>query len=118
MKHVMEVVERDESCTCETWTNLRFPCRHYGRHCDRKRVQYMCIDHLPERLRYQEHPLFKQALREMGREVDGPHGCIELKARVQPVNSTYIPRKLEVNYFKLLTACKALCNEAKSNNEN
>eukprot|EP00924_Labyrinthula_sp_SR-Ha-C_P002010 snap_masked-scaffold_30-processed-gene-3.97-mRNA-1 protein AED:1.00 eAED:1.00 QI:0/-1/0/0/-1/1/1/0/104 len=71
MKHAMEVVEREgvklQSCTCETWTNQGFPCRHYARYCDHKRIKYMDIDHLPVRWRYQEHPLFKQALREMGR---------------------------------------------------
>eukprot|EP00924_Labyrinthula_sp_SR-Ha-C_P007961 augustus_masked-scaffold_41-processed-gene-1.45-mRNA-1 protein AED:1.00 eAED:1.00 QI:0/0/0/0/1/1/3/0/622 len=121
MKHVMEVVEREgvklQSCTCETWTNLRFPCRHYARYCDRKRIQYMDIDHLPARWRYQEHPLFKQALREMGREVDGPRGCIEFKVKVPPLNAAYIPRKPEAKYSKLLTACKALYEEAKSSNE-
>eukprot|EP00924_Labyrinthula_sp_SR-Ha-C_P014564 augustus_masked-scaffold_34-processed-gene-1.10-mRNA-1 protein AED:1.00 eAED:1.00 QI:0/0/0/0/1/1/2/0/588 len=121
MKHVLEVVEREgiklQSCTCETWTNQRFPCRHYARYCDRKRIQYMDIDHLPARWRYQEHPLFKQALREMGREVDGPSGCIEFKMKVPPVNAAYIPRKPEAKYSKLLTACKALCEEAKSSNE-
>eukprot|EP00924_Labyrinthula_sp_SR-Ha-C_P001169 augustus_masked-scaffold_7-processed-gene-15.55-mRNA-1 protein AED:1.00 eAED:1.00 QI:0/0/0/0/1/1/2/0/390 len=121
MKHVLEVIEREgvklQSCTCETWTNLRFPCRHYARYCDRKRTQYMDIDHLPARWRYQEHPLFKQALREMGREVDGPRGCIKFKVRVPPVNAAYIPRKPEAKYSKLLTACKALCEEAKSSNE-
>eukprot|EP00924_Labyrinthula_sp_SR-Ha-C_P010842 augustus_masked-scaffold_35-processed-gene-2.84-mRNA-1 protein AED:1.00 eAED:1.00 QI:0/0/0/0/1/1/5/0/512 len=121
MKHVFEVVEREgvklQSCTCETWKNLRFPCRHYARYCDRKRIQYMDIDHLPARWRYQEHSLFKQALREMGREVDGPRGCIELKVRVPPVNAAHIPRKPEAKYSKLLTACKALCEEVKSSNE-
>eukprot|EP00924_Labyrinthula_sp_SR-Ha-C_P001598 augustus_masked-scaffold_18-processed-gene-2.13-mRNA-1 protein AED:1.00 eAED:1.00 QI:0/0/0/0/1/1/3/0/488 len=121
MKYVLEVVEREgvklQSCTCETWTNQRFPCRHYARYCDRKRIQYMSIDHLPERWRYQEHPLFKQALREMGREVDGPRGFIELKVRVPPVNAAHIPRKPEAKYSKLLTACKALCEEVKSSNE-
>eukprot|EP00924_Labyrinthula_sp_SR-Ha-C_P006660 snap_masked-scaffold_29-processed-gene-0.33-mRNA-1 protein AED:1.00 eAED:1.00 QI:0/0/0/0/1/1/2/0/181 len=52
MKHVLEVVEREavklQSCICETWTNQRFLCRHYARHCDRKRILYMSIDHLPE----------------------------------------------------------------------
>eukprot|EP00924_Labyrinthula_sp_SR-Ha-C_P014102 snap_masked-scaffold_56-processed-gene-1.16-mRNA-1 protein AED:1.00 eAED:1.00 QI:0/-1/0/0/-1/1/1/0/109 len=52
MKHVLEVVEREgvklQSCTCETWTNQRFPCRHYARYCDRKRIKYMDIDHLPQ----------------------------------------------------------------------
>eukprot|EP00924_Labyrinthula_sp_SR-Ha-C_P003476 augustus_masked-scaffold_15-processed-gene-10.59-mRNA-1 protein AED:1.00 eAED:1.00 QI:0/0/0/0/1/1/2/0/390 len=121
MRHVLEVVEREgvklQLCTCETWTNLHFPCRHYARYSDRKRIQYMCIDHLPERWRYQEHPLFKQALREMGREVDGPRGCIEFKVRAPPVNTAYIPIKPEAKYSKLLTACKALCKEAKSSNE-
>eukprot|EP00924_Labyrinthula_sp_SR-Ha-C_P004946 augustus_masked-scaffold_1-processed-gene-16.14-mRNA-1 protein AED:1.00 eAED:1.00 QI:0/0/0/0/1/1/4/0/604 len=121
MKHVFEVVEREgvklQLCTCETWTNLYFLCRHYARYCDRKRIQYMCIDHLPEKWRYQDHPLFKQALREMGREVDGPRGCIEFKGRVPPVNAAYFPRKSEAKYSKLLTACKALCEEAKSSNE-
>eukprot|EP00924_Labyrinthula_sp_SR-Ha-C_P004304 snap_masked-scaffold_3-processed-gene-19.52-mRNA-1 protein AED:1.00 eAED:1.00 QI:0/-1/0/0/-1/1/1/0/88 len=69
MKHVMEVVERKgaklQTCTCETWTNQSFPCRHYARCCDRKRIQYMSIDHLPQRWTNQEHPLFKQALSEM-----------------------------------------------------
>eukprot|EP00924_Labyrinthula_sp_SR-Ha-C_P011499 augustus_masked-scaffold_46-processed-gene-1.111-mRNA-1 protein AED:1.00 eAED:1.00 QI:0/0/0/0/1/1/3/0/419 len=64
-----------------------------------------------------EHALFKQALREMGREVDGPRGCIEFKVKVPPVNAAYIPRKPEAKYSKLLTACKALCEEAKSSNE-
>eukprot|EP00924_Labyrinthula_sp_SR-Ha-C_P003490 snap_masked-scaffold_15-processed-gene-10.50-mRNA-1 protein AED:1.00 eAED:1.00 QI:0/0/0/0/1/1/2/0/312 len=121
MNHVFEVVEREgvklQLCTCETWTNLYFLCRHYARYSDRKRIQYMCIDHLPERWRYQEHPLFKQALREMGREVDGPRGCIEFKVRAPPVNTAYIPIKPEAKYSKLLTACKALCKEAKSSNE-
>eukprot|EP00924_Labyrinthula_sp_SR-Ha-C_P016323 augustus_masked-scaffold_73-processed-gene-0.53-mRNA-1 protein AED:1.00 eAED:1.00 QI:0/0/0/0/1/1/4/0/575 len=89
MKHVLELVEREgvklQSCTCETWTNQRFPCRHYARYCDRKRIQYMSIDHLPERWRYQEHPLLKQALREMGREIDGPRGFIEFKVKVPPM---------------------------------
>eukprot|EP00924_Labyrinthula_sp_SR-Ha-C_P003551 augustus_masked-scaffold_53-processed-gene-0.5-mRNA-1 protein AED:1.00 eAED:1.00 QI:0/0/0/0/1/1/2/0/258 len=121
MKHVIEVVEREglklQSSTCETWTNQRFLCRHYARYCDRKRIQYMDIDHLPARWRYQEHSLFKQALREMGREVDGPRGCIEFKVKVPPVNAAYIPRKPETKYSKLLTACKALCEEVKSSNE-
>eukprot|EP00924_Labyrinthula_sp_SR-Ha-C_P002921 augustus_masked-scaffold_13-processed-gene-10.18-mRNA-1 protein AED:1.00 eAED:1.00 QI:0/0/0/0/1/1/2/0/530 len=95
MKHVLEVVEREgiklQSCTCETWTNQRFPCRHYARYCDRKRIKYMDIDHLPEMWRHQEHPLFKQEIREMGREVDCPRGCIEFKVRVPPVNAAYIP---------------------------
>eukprot|EP00924_Labyrinthula_sp_SR-Ha-C_P002592 augustus_masked-scaffold_13-processed-gene-0.11-mRNA-1 protein AED:1.00 eAED:1.00 QI:0/0/0/0/1/1/2/0/377 len=121
MKHVLKVVEREgvklQSCTCETWTNQRFPCRHYARYCDRKRIKYMCTEHFPERWRYQEHPLFKQALREMGREVDGPRGCIEFKVKVPPVNAAYIPRKPEAKYSKLLTACKVLCEEAKSSNE-
>eukprot|EP00924_Labyrinthula_sp_SR-Ha-C_P009126 augustus_masked-scaffold_2-processed-gene-13.54-mRNA-1 protein AED:1.00 eAED:1.00 QI:0/0/0/0/1/1/2/0/230 len=98
-------------------TNQRSPCRHYARYCDRKRIKYMDIDHLPARWRYQEHPLFKQALREMGREVDGPRGCIEFKVKVPPVNAACIPRKPEAKYSKLLTACKALCEEAKSSNE-
>eukprot|EP00924_Labyrinthula_sp_SR-Ha-C_P014478 snap_masked-scaffold_95-processed-gene-0.13-mRNA-1 protein AED:1.00 eAED:1.00 QI:0/-1/0/0/-1/1/1/0/120 len=63
MKHVLEVIEREgvklQSCTCETWTNLGYPCSHYARYCDRKRIQYMCIDHLPARRRYHAHPLFK-----------------------------------------------------------
>eukprot|EP00924_Labyrinthula_sp_SR-Ha-C_P011508 augustus_masked-scaffold_46-processed-gene-1.113-mRNA-1 protein AED:1.00 eAED:1.00 QI:0/-1/0/0/-1/1/1/0/151 len=80
-------------------------------------IQYMDIDHLPARWRYQEHPMFKQALREMGREVDGPRGCIEFKVKVPPVNAAYIPRKPEAKYFKLLTACKALCEEAKYSND-
>eukprot|EP00924_Labyrinthula_sp_SR-Ha-C_P003477 augustus_masked-scaffold_15-processed-gene-10.57-mRNA-1 protein AED:1.00 eAED:1.00 QI:0/0/0/0/1/1/2/0/368 len=121
MRHVFEVVEREgvklQLCTCETWTNLYFLCRHYARYCDRKRIQYMCIDHLPEKWRYQEHPLFKQALREMGQEVDGPRACIEFKVRAPPVNTAYIPIKPEAKYSKLLTACKALCKEAKSSNE-
>eukprot|EP00924_Labyrinthula_sp_SR-Ha-C_P002614 augustus_masked-scaffold_13-processed-gene-1.4-mRNA-1 protein AED:1.00 eAED:1.00 QI:0/0/0/0/1/1/2/0/468 len=121
MKHVLEVVEREgvklQSCTCETWTNQRFPCRHYARYCDRKRIKYMCTEHFPERWRYQEHPLFKQVLREMGREVDGPRGCIEFKVKVPPVNAAYIPRKLEAKYSMLLTACKVLCEKAKSSNE-
>eukprot|EP00924_Labyrinthula_sp_SR-Ha-C_P013023 snap_masked-scaffold_12-processed-gene-6.1-mRNA-1 protein AED:1.00 eAED:1.00 QI:0/-1/0/0/-1/1/1/0/191 len=121
MKHVLEVVEREgvklQSCTCEAWTNQRFPCRHYARYCDRKRIKYMDIDHLPARWRYQEHLLFKQALREMGREVDGPRGCIEFKVRVPPVNAACIPRKPEAKYSKLLTTCKALCEEAKSSNK-
>eukprot|EP00924_Labyrinthula_sp_SR-Ha-C_P016226 snap_masked-scaffold_52-processed-gene-0.8-mRNA-1 protein AED:1.00 eAED:1.00 QI:0/-1/0/0/-1/1/1/0/148 len=121
MKHVLEVVEREgvklQSCTCKTWTNQRFPCRHYARFCDRKRIKYMDIYHLPARWRYQEYPLLKQALREMGREVDGPRGCIELKVKVPPVNAAYIPRKPEAKYSKFLTACKALCEEAKSSNE-
>eukprot|EP00924_Labyrinthula_sp_SR-Ha-C_P015963 augustus_masked-scaffold_4-processed-gene-14.50-mRNA-1 protein AED:1.00 eAED:1.00 QI:0/0/0/0/1/1/4/0/532 len=100
MKHVLEVVEREgiklQSCTCETWTNQRFPC---------------------QRWRYQEHPLFKQEIREMGREVDGPRGCIEFKVRIPPVNAAYIPRKPEAKYSKHLTACKAFCEEAKSSNE-
>eukprot|EP00924_Labyrinthula_sp_SR-Ha-C_P015188 augustus_masked-scaffold_9-processed-gene-10.59-mRNA-1 protein AED:1.00 eAED:1.00 QI:0/0/0/0/1/1/2/0/390 len=121
MKHVMQVVEREgvklQSCTCKTWTNQRYPCRHYARYCDRKRIKYMDIDHLPARWRYQEHPLFKQALREMGREVDDPRGCIEFKVIVPPVNAAYNPRKPEAKYSKLLTACKVLCEEAKSSNE-
>eukprot|EP00924_Labyrinthula_sp_SR-Ha-C_P000815 augustus_masked-scaffold_7-processed-gene-4.59-mRNA-1 protein AED:1.00 eAED:1.00 QI:0/0/0/0/1/1/3/0/606 len=100
MKHVLEVVEREgvklQSCACETWTNLRFPCRHYARYCDRKMIKYMDIDHLPARWRYQEHPLFKQALREMGE-----------KSMAHP----------EAKYSKLLTACKVLCEEAKSSNK-
>eukprot|EP00924_Labyrinthula_sp_SR-Ha-C_P016195 snap_masked-scaffold_4-processed-gene-21.71-mRNA-1 protein AED:1.00 eAED:1.00 QI:0/-1/0/0/-1/1/1/0/231 len=121
MEHVLEVVERElekvQSCIFETWKNLRFPCRHYTRYNDRKRIQYMCIDHLPERWRYQEHPLFKQALREMGREVDGPRGCIEFKLDVPPVNAAYIPRKPEAKYSKLLTAYKALYEEVKRGND-
>eukprot|EP00924_Labyrinthula_sp_SR-Ha-C_P004230 snap_masked-scaffold_3-processed-gene-17.34-mRNA-1 protein AED:1.00 eAED:1.00 QI:0/-1/0/0/-1/1/1/0/81 len=73
MKHVMEVVEREgaklQTCTCETWTNQSFPCRHYARYCDRKRIQYMSIDHPPQRRRNQEHPLFKQALSKMGEKL-------------------------------------------------
>eukprot|EP00924_Labyrinthula_sp_SR-Ha-C_P016190 augustus_masked-scaffold_4-processed-gene-21.10-mRNA-1 protein AED:1.00 eAED:1.00 QI:0/0/0/0/1/1/2/0/345 len=121
MKYVLEVVEREgvklQSCTFETWTNQHFPCRHYARYCDRKRIKYTEIDHLPARWRYQKDPLFKQALREMGREVDDPRGCIEFKVKVPPVNPAYIPRKPEAKYSKLLTACKALCEEAKSSNE-
>eukprot|EP00924_Labyrinthula_sp_SR-Ha-C_P000591 snap_masked-scaffold_27-processed-gene-3.22-mRNA-1 protein AED:1.00 eAED:1.00 QI:0/0/0/0/1/1/2/0/483 len=121
MKHVPEVVEREgvklQSCTCKTWTNQRYPCRHNARYCDHKRIQYMDIDHLPERWRYQEHPLFKQALREMGREIDGPRGCIEFKVKVPSVNAAYIPRKPKAKYSKLLTACKAFCEEVKSSNE-
>eukprot|EP00924_Labyrinthula_sp_SR-Ha-C_P011242 augustus_masked-scaffold_48-processed-gene-1.17-mRNA-1 protein AED:1.00 eAED:1.00 QI:0/0/0/0/1/1/5/0/978 len=86
MKHVLEVVEREgvklQSCTSETWNNHCFTCRHYARYCDRKRIKYMDIDHLPARWRYQEHLLFKQALREMGREVDGPRGRIEFKVKL------------------------------------
>eukprot|EP00924_Labyrinthula_sp_SR-Ha-C_P010064 augustus_masked-scaffold_40-processed-gene-0.17-mRNA-1 protein AED:1.00 eAED:1.00 QI:0/0/0/0/1/1/5/0/585 len=52
-----------------------------------------------------------------GRKVDGPRGCFEFKVRVPPVNAAYIPRKPEAKYSKLLTACKALCEEAKSSNE-
>eukprot|EP00924_Labyrinthula_sp_SR-Ha-C_P011997 snap_masked-scaffold_26-processed-gene-1.10-mRNA-1 protein AED:1.00 eAED:1.00 QI:0/-1/0/0/-1/1/1/0/78 len=77
----------------------------------------MDIDHLPARWRYQEHPLLKQALREMGREVDGPRGCIEFTVKAPPVSAAYIPRKPEAKYSKLLTACKALCEEANSSNE-
>eukprot|EP00924_Labyrinthula_sp_SR-Ha-C_P009101 augustus_masked-scaffold_2-processed-gene-12.17-mRNA-1 protein AED:1.00 eAED:1.00 QI:0/0/0/0/1/1/3/0/590 len=121
MKHVLEVVEREgvklQSCTCETWTNQSFPCRYYARYCDRKRIKYMDIDHLPARWRYQEHPLLKQALREMERKVDGPRECIKFKVKVPPVNAAYIPRKPEAKYSKLLAACKALCEEAKSSNE-
>eukprot|EP00924_Labyrinthula_sp_SR-Ha-C_P006966 augustus_masked-scaffold_8-processed-gene-5.57-mRNA-1 protein AED:1.00 eAED:1.00 QI:0/-1/0/0/-1/1/1/0/123 len=53
----------------------------------------------------------------MGRLVDGPRGCIEFKGRVPPVNAAYFPRKSEAKYSKLLTACKALCEQAKSSNE-
>eukprot|EP00924_Labyrinthula_sp_SR-Ha-C_P006921 augustus_masked-scaffold_8-processed-gene-4.50-mRNA-1 protein AED:1.00 eAED:1.00 QI:0/-1/0/0/-1/1/1/0/147 len=77
----------------------------------------MSIDHFSERWTYQEHPLFKQALREMGREVVGLCGCIEFKVKVPPVYAAYIPRKPKAKYSKLLTACKALCEEAKSSNE-
>eukprot|EP00924_Labyrinthula_sp_SR-Ha-C_P008839 snap_masked-scaffold_2-processed-gene-4.8-mRNA-1 protein AED:1.00 eAED:1.00 QI:0/-1/0/0/-1/1/1/0/122 len=121
MKHVIEVVEREglklQSSTCETWTNLRFQCRHCARYCDRKRIQYISIDHLPERWRYQEHPLLKEVLREMGREVDGLRGCIEFKIKVPPVEAAYIPRKPEGKYSKLLTACRALCEEGRCSNE-
>eukprot|EP00924_Labyrinthula_sp_SR-Ha-C_P013241 augustus_masked-scaffold_45-processed-gene-0.1-mRNA-1 protein AED:1.00 eAED:1.00 QI:0/0/0/0/1/1/2/0/311 len=121
MKHVLEVVEREgvklQSCTCETWTNQSFPCQHYARYCDRKRIKYMDIDHLTARWRYQEHPLFKQALREMGREVDGPRGCVEFKVKVPPVSAAYIRRKPEAKYSKLPIACKALYEEEKSSNE-
>eukprot|EP00924_Labyrinthula_sp_SR-Ha-C_P016169 snap_masked-scaffold_4-processed-gene-21.31-mRNA-1 protein AED:1.00 eAED:1.00 QI:0/-1/0/0/-1/1/1/0/258 len=112
MEHMLEVVESEvekvQSCIFETWKNLRFPCRHYTRYNDRKRIQYMCIDHFPERWRYQEHPLLKQTLREMGGEVDGPRECIEFKLDVPPVSAAYIPRKPEAKYSKLLAACKAL----------
>eukprot|EP00924_Labyrinthula_sp_SR-Ha-C_P012157 augustus_masked-scaffold_26-processed-gene-4.26-mRNA-1 protein AED:1.00 eAED:1.00 QI:0/0/0/0/1/1/2/0/342 len=120
MKHVLEVVEREgvklQSCTCETWTNLCFPYRHYARYGDRKMIQYMSIDHLPQRLRYQEHPLFKQILRETGREVNSPCGCNELLVKFSPVNAACILRKPKADYFKLLTACKAPCEEVKSSN--
>eukprot|EP00924_Labyrinthula_sp_SR-Ha-C_P014100 snap_masked-scaffold_56-processed-gene-1.17-mRNA-1 protein AED:1.00 eAED:1.00 QI:0/-1/0/0/-1/1/1/0/123 len=53
----------------------------------------------------------------MGREVDGPRGCIEFKVRVPPVNAAYITRKPEAKYYKLLSACKALYEEVKSSNE-
>eukprot|EP00924_Labyrinthula_sp_SR-Ha-C_P004989 augustus_masked-scaffold_1-processed-gene-17.54-mRNA-1 protein AED:1.00 eAED:1.00 QI:0/0/0/0/1/1/4/0/573 len=81
------------------------------------RVKMKHVLDVVEREGYQEHPLFKQALREMGREVDGSRGCIEFKVKVPPVNAAYIPIKLEAKYSKLLTACKALCEEAKSSNE-
>eukprot|EP00924_Labyrinthula_sp_SR-Ha-C_P002925 augustus_masked-scaffold_13-processed-gene-10.19-mRNA-1 protein AED:1.00 eAED:1.00 QI:0/0/0/0/1/1/2/0/271 len=95
MNHVVKVVERKgaklQLCTCETGTNLHFSCRHYARYCDRKRIKYMNIDHLPARWRYQEHPLFKQALRELGDK--------------------------SMTHVILLAVCKALCEEAKSSNE-
>eukprot|EP00924_Labyrinthula_sp_SR-Ha-C_P007820 augustus_masked-scaffold_28-processed-gene-3.94-mRNA-1 protein AED:1.00 eAED:1.00 QI:0/-1/0/0/-1/1/1/0/123 len=53
----------------------------------------------------------------MEREVGGPRGCIEFKVKFLPVNAAHIPRKPEAKYSKLLTTCKALCEEAKSSNE-
>eukprot|EP00924_Labyrinthula_sp_SR-Ha-C_P014483 snap_masked-scaffold_95-processed-gene-0.12-mRNA-1 protein AED:1.00 eAED:1.00 QI:0/-1/0/0/-1/1/1/0/70 len=53
----------------------------------------------------------------MGREVDGPRGGIEFNVKVSPVNAAYIPRKTEAKYSKLLTACKALCEEPQNSND-
>eukprot|EP00924_Labyrinthula_sp_SR-Ha-C_P013802 snap_masked-scaffold_5-processed-gene-13.54-mRNA-1 protein AED:1.00 eAED:1.00 QI:0/0/0/0/1/1/2/0/553 len=54
-------------CTCATWQKNHLPCRHFARVCDKKREEFVAPSNLLRRWRYQDHPLYEVALRELGR---------------------------------------------------
>eukprot|EP00924_Labyrinthula_sp_SR-Ha-C_P005543 augustus_masked-scaffold_68-processed-gene-0.5-mRNA-1 protein AED:1.00 eAED:1.00 QI:0/0/0/0/1/1/4/0/425 len=82
-----------------------------------QREEFTHPDNLLPRWRYQDHPLYLVALKELRRVKTSETKGIEFKVKVTDLEMKAVPTSGEAKYSRLLAECKLLAEEAKHSDE-